>query len=195
MTRDVIELIEQDHRELQAIFTRLRSGDGDREMLFQTMAALLTAHSRAEEAEVYPALSRAGDQKAKEDVKHARQEHAEADDLLAKLKGMDVESAGFEQTLSKLIEAVNHHIEEEESTALPELRAASDSAQLDRLAKAFTERRGAELMAGPSPRQVGGSEMTKDKLYEKAKEHNLKGRASMTKEELAEAVKTAEKSG
>lgn len=187
--RDVVALIEQDHRDLQEVFARLRNGDGDRQMLFQQMAAILTAHSRAEEAEVYPAIAKANDA---EKVKHAREEHAEADDMLAKLKGIDPESAEFVQTLNELIDAVSHHIDEEESEALPALRRAADANQLAELADAFTARRGQELQAGPSPRQVGGSEMTKDKLYEKAAEHDIPGRSEMTKEELHQAVKAAE---
>jgi hemerythrin superfamily protein len=157
--------------------------------LFQQMAGVLTAHSRAEEAEVYPAVADASDP---EEVKHAREEHAEADDLLASLKGMDPESPEFMEKLSKLIEGVSHHIEEEESTALPALRSGVDAARLAQLAEAFTARRGAELEAGPSPRQVGGSELTKEKLYAKAADHNIPGRSAMSKEELQEAVKSAE---
>src|SRR5687767_10151118 len=84
--KDVVELIEQDHRDMEQMFARLQAGDGDRAILFQQMAAMLTAHSRAEEAEVYPAIAGAGDE---EEVQHAREEHAEADELLAKLKEAD----------------------------------------------------------------------------------------------------------
>jgi hypothetical protein len=41
---------------------------------------------------------------------------------------------------------------------------------------------------------VGGSELTKEKLYEKAAEHGIAGRSQMTKDELRDAVKTAERS-
>lgn len=92
----------------------------------------------------------------------------------------------------KLIDGVNHHIEEEESTALPALKAGVDAQRLAELAEAFTTRRGAELEKGPSPRQVGGSELTKEKLYQKAAEHEIPGRSRMSKEELQEAVKAAE---
>src|SRR5215211_2876495 len=151
--KDVIALIEQDHRDMEQIFARLRTGNGDRAMLFQQLAAILTGHSRAEEAEVYPTLAKAD----AEEAEHAREEHAEADDLLAKLKSLDPESAEFEEALTKLIEGVQHHIQEEETSALPALRAAADATKLDQLAEAFAARRGAELEAGPSPRQVGGS--------------------------------------
>ncbi|HZN72298.1 MAG TPA: hemerythrin domain-containing protein [Micromonosporaceae bacterium] len=187
--KDVVDLIMQDHRDLQQIFARLRTGDGDPALLFPEMAALLTAHSRAEEAEVYPAVAKAGDA---EEVKHAREEHAEADDLLSKLKKLAPDSAEFANLLNKLMDAVDHHIEEEESAALPALRTGVDATRMAQLAEAFTNRRGEELESGPSPRQVGGSEMTKEKLYQKAVEHDIPGRSGMTKEELSEAVKAVE---
>jgi hypothetical protein len=39
---------------------------------------------------------------------------------------------------------------------------------------------------------VGGSELTKDKLYQQAAEHEIAGRSTMNKEQLQEAVKSAE---
>jgi hemerythrin superfamily protein len=145
MARDVVELIKQDHRELERIFKKLRSGDGDRVLLFHQLAAILTAHSRAEEAEVYPEIGDA------DEAAHAREEHAEADDLLAKLKATDPHSDEFGELLGKLIDGVSHHIEEEESSALPALRSHVSAARLAELADAFTNRRGEELQHGPSP--------------------------------------------
>jgi hemerythrin superfamily protein len=187
--QDVVALIVQDHRDMQQIFNRLRSGQGDRRLLFQQMAALLTAHSRAEEAEVYPAIAEAGESDV---VVHAREEHAEADELLTGLREMDADSAEFEQNLNKLIDAVLHHMQEEESSALPALRDGADSRRLAALADAFVTRRGEELLGGPSSRQVGGSELTRAKLYEKAREQDIAGRSQMSKDELLEAVKAAE---
>jgi len=189
MDRDVVTLIIQDHRDMQQLFARLRGGEGDRELLFQQMAAMLTAHSRAEEAEVYPVLAKAGES---DEVTHAREEHAEADEMLGTLKTLDPHSDRFEELLTKLMDAVEHHIEEEESTHLPALRAVVGGDRLAELAGAFTVRRGAELEGGPSPRQVGGSELSREKLYAKAAEHDISGRSQMTRDELREAVKTAE---
>jgi hemerythrin-like domain-containing protein len=189
MSQDVVTLIEQDHRDMQEMFSRLKNGDGDRGLLFAQMAAVLKAHSRAEEAEVYPAIAKTNDP---ETVTHAREEHAEADDLLGVLETLPPDSAEFEELLTKLIDGVNHHIDEEESSALPELRANLDTQRLAELAEAFRARRAEELRKGPSSRQVGGSELTKDKLYQKAAEHGIEGRSKMTKDELRDAVKAAE---
>src|SRR5688500_10778395 len=81
---DVITLIEQDHRAMEELFERLQSGSADRGLLFQQMAAMLAAHSRAEEAEVYPEIARAAGEE--QEIDHAREEHAQADELVAQLK-------------------------------------------------------------------------------------------------------------
>ncbi|WP_144126564.1 hemerythrin domain-containing protein [Catellatospora sichuanensis] len=190
---DVITLIEQDHRALEELFERLQSGSADRELLFQQMAAMLTAHSRAEEAEVYPAIAKAGEQ---DEVDHAREEHAQADELVAQLKTMDPESAEFGEVLARLIDAVNEHVAEEESTTLPALRDSVDGERLEQLAESFLARRGQELENGPSPQQVdpdtgqGSGEQTKAELLKQAAERDLPGRSQMTKDELREALKT-----
>src|SRR4051794_32695285 len=112
MPNDVVDLIMQDHREVERLFDELMDNPEKRANLLPVLTTLLTAHSRAEEAEVYPvAASEAGE---KEEVSHSQQEHIEADQLLAKLASTDPESANFDKVLQNLIDAVSHHVDEEE---------------------------------------------------------------------------------
>ena len=55
MPQDVVELIMQDHREVERLFDQMQSHPDQRPMLVPVVTTLLIAHSRAEEAEVYPA--------------------------------------------------------------------------------------------------------------------------------------------
>lgn len=83
-----------------------------RALVLPAVSALLIAHSRAEESEVYPAArDEAGEA---DDVEHSQAEHVEAEQLLQQLAGMEPGDAGFETTLRELIDAVKHHVEEEE---------------------------------------------------------------------------------
>src|SRR5581483_9146525 len=82
VAHDVIELILQDHRELERLFDLLVTQPDTRPTLVPVMTALLTAHSRAEEAEVYPAAREAG---GEADVEHSQREHLEADILAEKV--------------------------------------------------------------------------------------------------------------
>lgn len=187
--QDVVELIIQDHREVQRLFERLQESPDARALLFPQLAALLTAHSRAEEAEVYPSLADAAGLGV---ASHSREEHAEADELVGRLKTTDPNAAAFERSMNKLIKSMNAHIEEEESEILPALRANTSARRLGEMAAGFLARRTSELMHGPSPRPVPGTEMSRQALYRKAGQHHIPGRSRMTREQLYEAVQKVE---
>ena len=55
---DIIDVIIQDHRVMEALLRDVRNSSADREGARQAYSALLVAHSVAEEEEVYPALRR-----------------------------------------------------------------------------------------------------------------------------------------
>src|SRR5688572_23325925 len=69
-----------DHREVERLFDILKNKPGDRLNALPLMATLLLAHSRAEEAEVYPAArDEAG---IADDVEHSQEEHLAAEQVL-----------------------------------------------------------------------------------------------------------------
>jgi hemerythrin superfamily protein len=194
MGSDAVTLIQNDHRLLEGLFEQLRSGKGDRRALVAEVAARLTAHAHAEEQEVYPAVTQA-EPGEEDEVEHAFDEHREAMHLLAKVQNL-VESDHFGQALDEFVDAVTHHVEEEESEVLPALKDAVDATTLERLGRAFDEARGRELAAAgidDAPSVAGATEelegATRDELYEKAKEADIPGRSQMKKDELAEALR------
>ena len=81
MRIDAITLIKADHRLLDGLLDRLEAGSGDRRALVEEVTARLTAHARAEEQQVYPAIKEAGTGEGDE-VDHAYQEHWQAEHLL-----------------------------------------------------------------------------------------------------------------
>jgi hemerythrin superfamily protein len=111
------------------------------------LTTLLVAHSRAEEAEVYPvAASEAGEA---DDVAHSQEEHVKAEQLLEQLAGADPESPAFDQVLNELVDAVTHHVEEEESSVLPGMRDHLDESRLAELGEAFVATRNKHLGEQP----------------------------------------------
>lgn len=131
MERDVVDLIEQDHREVERLFDEMRSNPEQRPLLLPTLTTLLTAHSRAEEAEVYPvARDEAGES---EEVAHSQEEHAQAEALLTRLADTDPQSSTFDEVLDELVQAVTHHVEEEETNVLPGMRERLDDRRLAEL--------------------------------------------------------------
>jgi hemerythrin superfamily protein len=179
MRTDVVELIMKDHRELERIFDELMSNPDKRAGLLPVMTTLLTAHSRAEEAEVYPAAREAG---GEEEVKHSQEEHLEADQLAAALAETDPMSEEFPQALQKLVDAVKHHVEEEESTVLPGMRERLSEDRLAELGEAFLSSRTEHL--GDQP-----GDLSKTELQQQAANAGVSGASSMSKDELQSTLK------
>jgi hemerythrin superfamily protein len=174
MESNVVDLIMNDHRELERIFDQLMSQPDQRPTLVPVMISLLTAHSRAEEAEVYPAAAGAS---GEEDVEHSQKEHLEADQLAAKVAETDVDSPDFAEALQKLIDAVKHHVGEEESSVLPGMRENLEPKRLDELGQAFLRSRQEHL--GDMP-----ADITKADLEQQAANVGVSGASGMSKDEL-----------
>ncbi|TWD72999.1 hemerythrin HHE cation binding domain-containing protein [Kribbella amoyensis] len=181
MSADVVDLIMQDHREVERLFDELKDNPEKRPTLLPVLTTLLTAHSRAEEAEVYPvAAEEAGE---KEEVSHSQQEHIEADQLLAKLAATDPSSADFDKVLQNLVDAVSHHVEEEETKVLPGMRANLPDERRTELGEAFVASRKEHL--GDQP-----GDMTRDQLAQQAANADISGTSGLSKDELKKKVES-----
>jgi hemerythrin-like domain-containing protein len=181
MPGDVVDLIMQDHREVERLFDELKDNPEKRPNLLPVLTTLLTAHSRAEEAEVYPvAASEAGE---KDEVSHSQQEHIEADQLLAKLAATDPASAEFDTALQNLIDAVSHHVEEEETKVLPGMRSNLSDERRTELGEAFVASRKQHLGEQPG-------DMTREQLAQQASNADISGTSGLSKEQLQKKVQS-----
>ncbi|MCP2262503.1 Rho termination factor, N-terminal domain [Streptoalloteichus tenebrarius] len=160
MAEDAITLITRDHRAMEELFERLRTDVERRPELLRELGAMLIAHSRAEEEHVYPEVVRAAPEERGE-VHHGQEEHEEAERILHQLEQTDPASDEFADVLGELVEAIEHHVEEEENEVLPALAEAVGKKRLRELGKVFQERRAQEMAAyeaesermAPAPRQ------------------------------------------
>ncbi|WP_327229253.1 hemerythrin domain-containing protein [Streptomyces murinus] len=144
-TQDVVELILKDHRRMEDLFRLMRSVEADRAAALQEFAALLIAHAQAEEAKVYPALRRYK-HIDDEEVEHGEHEHDEGNRaLLDLLEVAEVGSEEWDAKLEALVEAVNHHTDEEERTILNGARENVAMERRAELGAAFREERGRQL--------------------------------------------------
>jgi len=136
--RDVIEILEHDHREVEDMFTELESLRGAsseedkkrRKELTEDVTIELVRHSVAEEVIVYPTVE---DKVSKEEVEHAREEHAEAEETLAKLEKLDADDPEFDDRLGELMGEIRHHIEDEEGEMFAHMREVIDKDELLKL--------------------------------------------------------------
>lgn len=110
----------QHHEEIEARFHDVATAQttADRKMAQKELATLLTAHSIAEEAAIYPALA------ADSQLGHAEmayQEQSAAKMELGLLERLDPMSVDYSDKLEHICGAVLHHIYSEESTWFPSL--------------------------------------------------------------------------
>jgi hemerythrin-like domain-containing protein len=139
--RDVIEVLEHDHREVEQMFSELESlrgasSEADKERrkeLTDDVTIELVRHSVAEEVIVYP---RVEDKVSEEEVEHAREEHAEAEETLKRLERLDADSPDFDDELATLMKEIRHHIEDEEGEMFAHMRQKMDADELHSLGQA-----------------------------------------------------------
>jgi hemerythrin-like domain-containing protein len=136
--RDVIEVLEHDHREVEQMFAELESLRGAstdeqktrRKDLADQVTIELVRHSVAEEVLVYPQVE---EKVSAEEAEHAREEHAEAEETLARLEKLDADDPGFDDELATLMEEIRHHIKDEEGQMFAHMRQVIDPEELRKL--------------------------------------------------------------
>jgi hypothetical protein len=116
-TIDVLELLAEQHMEVDKLFEAIENGNGNKQTLFVELADKLAAHATIEEKIFYPAVMA----KETEEILHESvEEHLSVKRLLADLLALDVEvdADEFDAKISVLKEQVSHHAHEEEEKKL-----------------------------------------------------------------------------
>jgi iron-sulfur cluster repair protein YtfE (RIC family) len=131
---NAIELLEADHEEVDGLFEEVEESDlGEHPALFLQIRAALQAHAHIEESIFYPAVQEDGDQTLVELTSDALKEHAEMKVVLGELAATVADTEKFEPLLTKLIEDVRHHVEEEEGEMFPLVSEQFDDTVLENL--------------------------------------------------------------
>jgi hemerythrin superfamily protein len=136
--RDVIEVLEHDHREVEEMFAELESLRGAsteetqsrRKTLTEQVTIELVRHSVAEEVLVYPQVQ---NKVSAEEAEHARKEHAEAEETLQRLEKLDAGDPAFDDELATLMAEIRHHISDEEGQMFTHMRQVIDGDELRKL--------------------------------------------------------------
>lgn len=135
MTKDALDLLIEDHREVEEVFVRLEAGGTgpeERKELVEQVTIELIRHAVAEEQYLYPF---AKDHLPEGDALQQQElgDHARVEVLLKRLEGMSADNLDFEATLRELMDEVRAHVAEEEGTLFPQLRRAASAERLQRL--------------------------------------------------------------
>lgn len=142
-----IELLEADHRKVEALFEQYedeKEGDEDaRREIAKKICGELTVHAQLEEEIFYPWLRENLDEDDMDMLEEAYVEHAGAKDLIAQIESATEVDSAFDAKVKVLSEYIKHHVKEEEEEIFPEVRGEQE--ELDALGQEMHGRK-AELM-------------------------------------------------
>lgn len=180
---DPTKLLEADHRQVEDLFEQIAKAEGDaRTPLIDELSTALKAHMTLEEEVVYPAMEPVT---GAETVQEGETEHELARKTLADLLALAPAEPGFEGALESLKAGIEHHVEEEEGEIFPKLRKEGTT-QLDSMATPFMKKR--MELGLPMDGAALAAASTKEELLDEARNAGIDGAASMSKEELADAL-------
>jgi hemerythrin-like domain-containing protein len=137
---DPIELIKNDHREVENLFEEYEAIDetniAAKQETAERIFAALELHAEMEESLAYPRFEAAFAAEDDKGVEKAYAEHDAVKDVIGELKGLmpdEEEFDEFDAKMQVLKEEVTHHVEEEESELLPMAEERLNEEDLERL--------------------------------------------------------------
>jgi hemerythrin superfamily protein len=141
---NALEILKQDHQKVKGLFLEARDATdiGKRKDLFNQIDTELEVHAHIEETVFYPAIE--DHEELKDMVTEALEEHEEAKSLLEELEELGVESHEFGSKLQQLMEAVEHHVEEEEGEMFPKIREVFEEDELEHLGQDLESAKGTQ---------------------------------------------------
>jgi hemerythrin superfamily protein len=187
---DALSLLTADHNRVRGLFARFQEAEEQEDTaqmleLAGKIIVELEVHTTIEEEIFYPAAHDLSEEIG-ETVDEGLQEHHVADVLDEEIKGLTPGDDEWVAKVMVLIESVEHHAEEEEQELFPSVRSATDADRRQQLGRQMDARRAQMGFPTVDERE----KLTLEHLKELAKEQEIAGRSSMSKEELAAAVDT-----
>lgn len=140
-SRNAIELLKHDHREVESLFAQMESETSDERKLElgRSICIELTVHAQIEEELFYPAAKQALPDDRKDLIGEATVEHASLKQLIADIDGSAPGDELFEARFKVLKEYVQHHVKEEEKELMPEVERTE--IDLESLGETLAERK------------------------------------------------------
>ena len=140
---NALEMLKQDHQKVKGLFQEIKhaTDQSKRKELFDKIDAELEVHTHIEETVFYPAVDE--HEELRDMVAEALEEHQEAKTMLEELEDLGAESHDFGSKLQELIEAVEHHVQEEEGEMFPKVREVFEEDELEQLGQELESAKGA----------------------------------------------------
>ena len=137
---NVHDLIRRDHEELRDSYAQFETAEGEaKEEVGTKLLTDLTVHAIVEEELYYPEFDNAGEGERADEY---RAEHAAVKAQVARLSTLGVDDPEYGPSMKALMESVEPHMEEEETTGFPAAEAYLSEADLERIGTKMEERKG-----------------------------------------------------
>ena len=132
---NALDILKQDHQKVKGLFQEMRkdSDRGRQKELLDKIDTELEIHTHIEETVFYPAVDE--HEEFKDMIAEALEEHQEAKSLLDELEELGADDHDFGSKLQQLMEAVEHHVEEEEGEMFPKIQEVFDEDELEELGR------------------------------------------------------------
>ena len=157
-----IELLEADHRKVEALFEQYEDAkegdDEDKQSIAEQICNELTIHAQVEEEIFYPWLRENLSEEDMELVEEAQVEHATAKDLIGQIEDASSPDETYDAKVKVLSEYIKHHVQEEEGEIFEKVSDMRE--ELDELGQQMHARK-AELRAELGLMEEGEEEAMK----------------------------------
>lgn len=146
---DPMRILKADHREVEKLLKQLADTEegSERQELVTELTTKLSLHMEIEESIVYPLVR---EHVGEEDEEEADVEHQLARDGLMKVNEL-IEAPGFGAAVEMLMGGISHHVEEEETQILPDLKDELERQEWLSMGDAIAQAREAAGMPVPQP--------------------------------------------
>lgn len=126
---DIVQLILQDHKPLKKLIKTLKNSDlemSKRQAAFEEFAPVLIAHAKSEETVLYTFMKNRTE--LRDGGFEGDVEHGLAEQMIDEAKSTDDQDL-WSARIKVLAELVEHHLEEEERTTLPQVRRNAEPSE------------------------------------------------------------------
>jgi hemerythrin superfamily protein len=132
---DLLRILLTQHASVKDMLDQVEEASGaKRKKLFEQLTTTLKAHETAEESVVRPVTKEtAGDAVA--DARNA--EESEANEIIAALSRLDIDSVEFDDQFAEFKQAVSDHAEAEETQEFPTIQSGRSVAERKQLGDEF----------------------------------------------------------
>jgi hemerythrin superfamily protein len=123
-----IELLRQQHREVDGLFQRIRASTGDEKIsLLGQIAEALTIHAALEEHFFYPFAREQGVEGL---IDESFQDHAEVKQLISDILQVKQTDPRLDELCMRLERLVTEHVTQEEASLLPQVESRANPDEL-----------------------------------------------------------------